>query len=118
MDDHCNNFFHRVLRGGTSVGKRERGGGGGRERGSGLYSSIRAGGGGGGGARGAPPRPPAPPPPPERGSGLYSSITHPPTHPLASFCVNGVIRMLSSNPYDFVFYVRPLTHIRYRYQQL
>jgi hypothetical protein len=84
MDDHCNNFFHRVLRGGTSVGKRERGGGGGRER----------------------------------GSGLYSSITHPPTHPLASFCVNGVIRMLSSNPYDFVFYVRPLTHIRYRYQQL
>ena len=76
MDDHCNNFFHRVLRGGTSVGKRE------------------------------------------RGSGLYSSITHPPTHPLASFCVNGVIRMLSSNPYDFVFYVRPLTHIRYRYQQL
>ena len=32
MDDHCNNFFHRVLRGGTSVGKREREGGGGVER--------------------------------------------------------------------------------------
>jgi len=27
MDDHCNNYFHRVLCGGTNVGTRERGGG-------------------------------------------------------------------------------------------